>query len=191
MAASYRYFELSDGELYKFNLHAYTDAELDEWASENGATELTEAEYEALLNPFDIEEAQSDQIDILREACESAITDDFSSDATGTTLYYCALLRDQSKMVRLSYSDMNGKLYCSPINPEDADEDGAYEFVEHTADQIQQVLSDFNTHEQEITDQFVTLRDEVLAITRSDYSSDSDCQSAIDAITWDSYVASE
>lgn len=191
MSITYRYFKKSDGTAVKFSLHNYDDEYLDTWMSDNSATEISESDYESILNPFDLETAQTEQIDALREKCESEIIDDFSSDATGTTLYYCAQERDQGKFARLAQNDENGQIYCSTTNPEDPDADGAYEFVEHTASQIKQVLKDFNSHEQEVIQHFVTLRNEILAIVQSDYESDDDCQTAIEAITWDSYTASE
>lgn len=179
----YIYIQKENGDVAYFNTHRYDLEWVKKWCDENNARIITEQEYYDILHPFVLEDAQAEQIQKLRESCEAEITDKFVSDATGEELYYCMLLRDQSKVVRLSYGDMAGKLYCSKTVP-DVDVDGAYKFIDHTKEQIIQVLKDFNVHEQTVTDKFVSLRDQVLSIKREDYETDKDCQSAISAIVW-------
>lgn len=82
-----------------------------------------------------LERARAAKVAALRLAADAAITDGFASSALGAPHVYPSATTDQANLVQAATGG-GGALWC-------ADADGAWSFLDHTADQSRAALADF------------------------------------------------
>ena len=107
----------------------------EEWASQSGTWYVVNGAL-TQTNPNALPQAQARQIALLRSACQSAITGDFTSSALGSVYSYPSDANTQTNINSAAGNPSGGEIRCTltPTAP-------SWPLVAHTQSQAQTVLT--------------------------------------------------